>query len=151
MPSSGWENRITWGQIFTSDIAKKLFGPEASQIMALLADKDRDQEDHTIQEEAKFSRPGALTVSESGPWVPRVGGTLVEVLCALRTAGSSNTVVTIYKNGASIGTITLGSGTTIAIQRSFNTTFNVDTDIMHAAITTAGTGAAHLTVFGRLV
>lgn len=149
--NSGWESKITWEMVFPRHIAEAVFGEHADYILQMLTDKDRDLEDHTVQPEAIFSWFGPLAVAVSGPWVNRIGGYLVEVTCVLKTAGSGSSVVTVYKNGISIGTVTIPSGATTATQAFQSVPFNVGVDKMSVGITTAGAAADSLTAHGRFV
>lgn len=99
--------------------------------------------------EGIFSLAGALTTVASGRWYPRRTGTLTNVFASLDTAGSSSTVVTVYVDGASQGTITLGSGVNKS-SVTFDDVLVADTDYLTVAVTTVGTGAANLTVQARL-
>lgn len=146
--NSGFEFTQKFYEIFTPDVAQKMWGDKADEILAYLTDKDRELEDHLQQPEAIFSFAGVLTVSESGPWVARLGGKLTEVLVVIKTPGSSSTVVEVFRNGTSIGTVTVASGENIGIA-SFNTDFQNSKDYMHVGVTTAGTGAEDITVHGR--
>lgn len=148
--NSGWEHKVKLEDVFTPEIASRIFGEDADQILALLTDRDRDHEDHMHQPEAVFSLFGPLTISTSGPWISRLGGKLVEVVCALKTVGSSSTVVTVYKNAVSIGTVTIPSSAFTA-SAMFATTFQNSVDRLSVGVTTVGTGADSLTVHGRFV
>lgn len=99
--------------------------------------------------EAVFSHAGTPTTQPSGRWYPRRTATLTDVLVSLDTAGTSNTVVTVYVNGGSQGTITLGSGVHSATG-AFDDVLVADTDWLTVAATTVGSGAADLTVQARL-
>lgn len=99
--------------------------------------------------EAVFSHAGTPTTTESGRWYPRRTATLTDVFVSLGTAGSSNTVVTVYVNGGSQGTITLGSGVHSA-HGTFDDVLVDDTDYLTVAATTVGTGAEDLTIQARL-
>lgn len=97
-----------------------------------------------------FSYAGALAVSTSGPWVPQENCTITEVRVLLGTAGTSNTVVTVYVGGVSIGTVTLGSGVTNN-SASFSEPLTADTDVVTVGVTTLGSGSpADLTVLVRV-
>lgn len=99
--------------------------------------------------EATFSHKGTPSTDESGPWSPHRTATLRQVLVLLGTAGSTNTIVTVYVNGGSQGTVTLGNGVT-KNTAVFDDVLVADTDILTVAATTVGTGAADLTVQARL-
>lgn len=99
--------------------------------------------------EAVFSHAGTPTTVASARWYPRRTATLTRVFVSLGTAGTSNTVVTVYVDGGSQGTITLGSGLHTA-SGVFDDVLVADTDYLTVAATTVGTGAADLTVQARL-
>lgn len=99
--------------------------------------------------EAVFSHAGTPTTDPSPRWTPRRTATLTTVVVSLATAGSSNTVVTVYVNDGSQGTITLGSSVEQATG-TFDDVLVADTDYLTVAATTVGTGAADLTVQARL-
>lgn len=101
-------------------------------------------------EELRFSQSGAVAVMTSGPDEARMTGQLIAVICRLGTAGTSNTVVTVYRNGTSIGTVTLASGALRVAAYLGNYRIAAETDVMTVGITTAGTGAKDLTVKLRL-
>lgn len=92
---------------------------------------------------APFSGDGPVAVTPAGDepqWNVYVGGQIVSVSAHLKTAGSSDTVITFYLNGVSIGTITLASSETDKVaylgdHRAKNG------DKISSRITTAGTGA----------
>lgn len=96
----------------------------------------------------QFSLPGSVTASLSGPWMPDEDMTLVSVRALLGTAGTSSTVVTVYVNGSSVGTVTLASGATSA-QADIYVELVRNTDVVTLGVTTAGAGAAMLTVIVR--
>lgn len=96
-----------------------------------------------------FSYAGAVAVSASTPWVPQEGGVLTEARALLGTAGSSSTVVTVYVNGSSVGTVTLTSGQTNE-STALSEALVADTDVVTVGVTTAGTGAEDLTVLLRV-
>lgn len=99
-----------------------------------------------------FSFAGALAVSESGPYEPHIATRLVSVRIALGTAGTSNTVLAVKKNGTALtptsGSLTLGSGVTRATVY-FYSALTADLDYITVAITTAGAGAKDLVVQAR--
>lgn len=99
-----------------------------------------------------FSGPGAVQVATSPRFYFRDGGGYVVGLVAtLDTAGSSNTVLTLLKNGSSVSgsSTTLGSGvhavttTLTAPGTAFSGPY---TDYLQVNVTTAGTSAAGLVV-----
>lgn len=101
------------------------------------------------EEIAPFSAAGAVATTTSGEepqWRVRVGGQVVSASLHLKTSGSSNTVITFYLNGASMGTVTLTSGQTdtTAYLGSYRAKPG---DMIGARVTTAGTGAKGLSAF----
>lgn len=99
--------------------------------------------------EAVFSHPGTPTTAASARWYPPRTATLTEVIVSLATAGTSSTVVTVYIDGGSQGTVTLASGVHAATAE-FDDVLQADTDYLTVAATTVGTGASDLTVQARL-
>lgn len=99
--------------------------------------------------EAIFSHAGTPTTAPSARWYPRRTARLVRVLVSLATAGTSNTVVTVYVNNGSQGTVTLASGVNRA-SAAFDNVLAADSDFLTVATTTVGTGAKDLTVQARL-
>lgn len=97
-----------------------------------------------------FSFAGALSISESPRYYPHIATRLVTVHVSLGTAGTSNTVITIKKNGSALSpTITLGSGANAALG-TFYTGMTSDLDYLTVAVTTVGTGSpADLVVQAR--
>ena len=107
-----------------------------------------------VNEVAEWSQYGAvaLTTAADSPEfaVGQRGGTggLIDAgTISLATAGSTSTVVTIYVNGSSIGTITYASGDTTPQTDALTPTRVVVGDKIRARVTTAGTGAKGLSVF----
>lgn len=100
-------------------------------------------------ETAQWSQYGTVTLTTAADATAhrvRKGGTIREIYGSLSTAGSSSTVVTVYKNGVSIGTVTLASSD--ATETDTITAVSVAPgDKLTARVTTAGTGAAGLSVF----
>lgn len=93
--------------------------------------------------------PTTLPTTLSRKYRVRFGGELYRVYGDLNTAGTSDTVVTIYLNGVSIGTITIASGATSNTEA--NAKFSkrvIKGDIITVQVTTAGTGAGGLGVEG---
>lgn len=103
----------------------------------------------TAVETLVFSLAGSVAVSTSGPDTPAADGTLFKVRCLLGTAGTSSTVVTVYVNGSSVGTVTLTSGQT-NVAASFSEALTADSDLVTVGVTTAGSGAKDLTVLARV-
>lgn len=77
------------------------------------------------------------------------GGQLVAVVGDLATAGSSNTVVTVYVGGSSVGTLTISSSETQGEAYLGNIRIAAGARVQ-CVITTAGTGAKGLAVKLRL-
>lgn len=89
-----------------------------------------------------FDQAGAVALSPTNVGRKRfrraVSG--IYVVATLDVAGTSDTVVTLYKNGASIGTVTLGSGVT-DVTASITSAFDGVDDYLQAKVTTVGTGS----------
>lgn len=107
-----------------------------------------------VTEIVPFSQYGAValtTAADSTGWVVGqaggVGGFIDEGTINLSTAGSSSTVVTVYVNGVSIGTLTYASGDTTPQTDALTPTRVVVGDRITARVTTAGTGAKGLSGF----
>lgn len=88
-----------------------------------------------------------LSPTDVGFHVFEVGRILYRVRVNLTVAGTTNTVVTIYKNGDSIGTVTVTSGNRTAFS-DFSVPFTAD-DELSARVTTAGVGAYELVCIAR--
>lgn len=89
-----------------------------------------------------------LVTGVSPPYQVRVASTLYEVTLGLALAGSTDTVVTIYQNGVSIGTATIAAGS-VNQSTGFATSFAIDDDLT-VAVTTIGTDAEGLVVQCRM-
>lgn len=114
----------------------------------LVYDATNDEWVPLARYEIFFSMAGAVSTGSFGPAVARYSSTLVEVQCLLTVSGSTSTVVSIRKNGTEIGTVTLAAGETTHTT-AFSTAFVSKTDVLTAAVTTAGTSASTLTVIAR--
>ncbi len=97
--------------------------------------------------EARFSRRGPADepspVSEAF-WLTEPG-ILIAAQGVLSVPGSSTTVVTAYRNGSPIGTLTWTSGAQVA-SASFGDPFDARTDLLTVDCTAAGTGAAGISL-----
>jgi hypothetical protein len=88
------------------------------------------------------------TLADTPDWDVWVGGQLVAFIVRLRTAGTSNTVVSFYVNGVFVGSVTLASGENRKV--AFLGDLRVKNgDGVAAVVTTAGTGAKGLSAFVR--
>jgi hypothetical protein len=94
-----------------------------------------------------FSHAGALMAYESPPVKVRYSGSISVLAVALGTAGSSNTVLQIMKNGSVAASVTVPSGSSDYVP---NVGVRVNgEDRISLKIDTAGTGAANLTAMAR--
>lgn len=107
-----------------------------------------------VTEIVPFSSYGAValtTAADATGWVVGQGGStggfIDQGTISLSTAGSTSTVVTIYVNGSSIGTLTYASGDTTPQTDALTPTKVVVGDLITARVTTAGTGAKGLSGF----
>lgn len=98
--------------------------------------------------ETLFSYAGALVASTSPPVRLRHGGTLTVLVVTLGTAGSTDSVLTVQKNGATVATVTVPSSSTTHTGQ-VGAYFSADTDKLILTITTAGTDAANMTAEAR--
>lgn len=105
-------------------------------------------------EVAPFSQYGAVTLTtaaDAPAWIVGQGGGTGGFIDAatlyLSTAGSTSTVVTIYVNGVSIGTVTYASGDTTPQTDALTATRVAVGARVTARVTTAGTGAKGLSAF----
>ena len=97
---------------------------------------------------AKFSLHGALFVSTSGIDSHPTGGRLLYVYGYLDTAGTTTTVVDLLRNGVSFGNLKFPSGVTYN-EYIVSVDFAGRKDEFQVGITTVGTGAQSLSVFGQ--
>lgn len=98
---------------------------------------------------AMFSAPGAVTVfTGSSRFYVAGAGNIVLSKASLGTAGSTSTTVVIKKNGTTVHTDTIASGTNVITN---NTTVAVAAnDYITVDVTSAGTGAVDLVVQVRI-
>lgn len=95
---------------------------------------------------AQFSQYDTVTLTPASKvpsYTVKVGGLIDALSASLATAGSSSTVVTFYKNGVSIGTVTLAASDLVETDAITPVRVAVG-DRITARVTTAGTGAAGL-------
>lgn len=96
-----------------------------------------------------FSYAGALASATTSPPIRiKTGGTMVILAVTLGTAGSTNTVLDILKNGVSAATVTITGGTTVH-NETVSIAYAADTDLLAIKVTTTGTGAADMTAEAR--
>lgn len=91
--------------------------------------------------------PGRVSVRSSDPWPAPGNVTLREVVVTLSTPGSTATVVTVYRAGVSVGTVTIAAGASTATG-AFAVPFETDQQLA-MAVTSAGSGAVGLVAQGR--
>lgn len=96
-----------------------------------------------------FSFGGALTVSTSGRYYPPINVQLTKMVVSLGTAGSTSTTVVLRKNGAIIGTATVGGAAGNKVEVALAVSLQADTDYLSCSITAVGTGATDLVVQPR--
>lgn len=88
-----------------------------------------------------------LVVETGPPKRTLISSLFGEVEVLLATAGSTSTVVQVYKNGASIKTITLAASA-VAGTEHIGLSWQPRADLLRVGVTTIGTGAAGLSVTG---
>lgn len=76
---------------------------------------------------------------------PRWTSRLHTVVLSLVVAGTTATVVTILKNGSSVGTITLGA-TGTSTKGPFDVMFGHDQDYVQVELTTIGSGSSGIEI-----
>lgn len=92
-----------------------------------------------------FNLSGDVVVSESDPWPAGQRVRMYRFSAALTTAGSTDTVIEIRRNGTAVHTITFPS-TYTEHDGFMGGIYLVKGDVLTAAVTTAGTGAEGLVV-----
>lgn len=98
---------------------------------------------------ARFSAHGPVALGLSGPDSHPSGGQLVLVWAKLSVAGSTNTVVDLLRNGVPFtNPIILTPGNTHA-ELVVSQRFSARVDAFQVEVTSAGTGAESITVFGQ--
>ena len=129
----------------------KLLPPDIRQMIAdLQADVRRlksriDFSGDVTKLEVIFSRPGEIVVSESPDIALEDGGRAMNVIALAKGAGTGNSTFSVLKNGASIGTVTLGASDLIAKVNLPGTQYGPDTDRVAVGCTAAG-GHTEVTV-----
>lgn len=93
---------------------------------------------------------GTLQVSASGPFAVEYTCVVVRVFCSLKTQGSTSTTVVLKRNGSTVATVTIPANTTSAFTNCSVAFVGPEQDVMTAEITSAGTGAAGLTIQPRI-
>lgn len=83
----------------------------------------------------------AVSISTSPEIRPRATITVTGISATLTTAGSSATVVELFKNGASVRTVTIPAGETYRFVEFAPLRFRARVDRYQMQVTTAGTGA----------
>lgn len=103
-----------------------------------------------VADEIIFSFAGSLAVSTSPPTRSRRGGTLgvLAVTFASGTAGSTDTVLLVLRNGTTVATVTVPASTEV-YNANVAVAYAADTDTLALAVDTAGTGAADMTAAAR--
>ena len=94
-----------------------------------------------------FSYAGPLATTVSPPTRVRAGGVLTDLAVTLGTAGSTDTLLVVGRNGTDAAVITVPAGYT-----TFDGPVGVRygaSDILVVAIASAGTGAADMTAEAR--
>lgn len=129
-----------------ASVFEGVLAPEQlSELRLSLAERDRAVENYLSRSEIVFSMAGALVVAISGRYRFADGARGIRVQAELDTAGTSATTIDVYRNGASIGTISLAASATLAVA-TFESAFGADVDHLRFGVTTVGAGAKELTV-----
>lgn len=114
--------------------------------LVMLADLHREIEDwvNGVHRQA-WDKPGVLDDTLSPPYKFRAGAVLKEVEVLMGTPGTSNSVLTLYKNAVSIGTVTYDWDAGTPQLTFFDVAFG-PADLLTMKFTTLGTDAADGTV-----
>jgi hypothetical protein len=97
---------------------------------------------------AVFSHAGSLTVSTSPPWYWQIGVVLKTVHCALGSVGTTDSIISIRKNGTIISSVTIPAND-FTVEQTVTVSFQPE-DELTVAIATIGNGARGLVVQGRI-
>jgi hypothetical protein len=98
--------------------------------------------------EIHFSYAGALTETVSPPARVWRGGNLTVLAVSLGTAGSTDTVIDVLRNGTVVGTVTVPDGVEI-FNGEVSARFAADSDTLTLEITSAGIDSADMTAEAR--
>lgn len=124
-----------------------MLGDEA---VSLMDQRDRDLEDFlagmgTGMPVIDLGDGAAPTGFSKGWWVSQ-GRVLERVTGTLTVPGSTDTVASVIRNGAAVGSITIPSGDLVATA-DIGEPYSTD-EFWQMQVTTAGTGAGGLTYYG---
>lgn len=96
-----------------------------------------------------FSYAGALVDGTTSPPIRTIrGGILAVLVVMLGTAGSTDTIILVERNGTTVATVTVPASTE-AYEAEVGARFLADSDALTLTIDTAGTGAADMTADAR--
>ena len=116
--------------------------------LGLLERRVRQTSTTDTPQEIIFSYAGPLSATVSPPARVRRGGILSVLAVTMGTAGSTDTVIDILRNGTTVATVTVPSST-----ESYNAQvmarYTADGDTLALEITSVGTGAADMTAEAR--
>lgn len=112
-----------------------------SDLELLLRRKDRPSK---FDEWITFNLTGPVAAAdESDDYTPVTQGHLFYIFNTLKTVGSTQTVISVRKNGAEVASYTIPASAK-RHQASLDLSFSLSADYLTLAISTAGTGAAGL-------
>lgn len=139
-------------------MSEKLVAPDVKRMIADLQNRVGILERRVTSRPAQavtvetlvFSYAGALAASTSPPARLRAGGILSILAVTLGTAGATDTVLDVYRNGALAATVTVPDGAT-AYNAEVGVRFTAESDQLVLAIATPGTGAADMTAEARFI
>lgn len=133
--------------LLTPDL-RRILGDLASRVGVLERRVTARAASVDTSQEIIFSYAGALATGTSPPVRVWQGGNLAVIAVTFGTAGSTSTVLTVKKNGTSVGTVTVPSSTTL-YNGAVTARFAADVDVLTLTVTTVGTGAADMTATAR--
>lgn len=95
-----------------------------------------------------FSHSGTVLASTSPPARVWKGGNLTVLAVTFGTAGSTDTVIAVERNGTTVATVTVPASTE-AYNGTVSARYVADVDTLSLTVTSAGTGAADMTAEAR--
>ena len=103
----------------------------------------------TQTDEILFSYAGTLADDTTSPPVrSRLGGILSVLAVTLGTAGSTDTVILVERNGTIVATVTVPDGVSVH-NADIGARFTADVDVLTLTVDSAGAGVADMTAAAR--
>lgn len=102
----------------------------------------------TTTQEIVFSHAGEVAETVSPPIRVWQGGILTVLAVTFETAGSTDTVIDVLRNGITVATVTVPDSVEI-YNGDVSARFVADVDTLALEVTSAGTGAENMTAAAR--